>query len=162
MKQKFKVGQVWTTPDPSALARIIHIRKTGEYPIVCNVEYPNGTGFEYVETLTMDGYQVAGNPASWLFLVALHNPKHKDLVSQIVQTFGQEPQFAMCGLTVICAIRVGDCMRVSTAICGEQDTFKRKRGEKLAMQRMLAGQSVPVSSFAEGSELAECLRGLKW
>lgn len=160
MQQKFQVGQVWTTTEPGTLARIVHICRGGLYPIMCNVE-PK-TGFDYSETLTEDGLQMAGHTLIKPFLVALHNSKHKELVAEIVKTFGGKPQFAVRGSTTVCAVRVGGCMRVSTAICGESDTFKYKRGEKLAMQRLLSGQFALVSSFANGLELAECIQRLQW
>lgn len=36
-------------------------------------------------------------------------------------------------------------VHVAVAICSESDTFKRKRGELIALQRLMNGETIPVS-----------------
>lgn len=35
-------------------------------------------------------------------------------------------------------------VRVAVAVCSESDTFKRKRGELIALQRLMNGETIPV------------------
>lgn len=80
----------------------------------------------------------------------------KELREAMKSQHGDVFAFPLIGATVVvipCAGSNSDFVRVSVAQCDfKDDGFKKKRGELIALERWIRGQSVAVRTFGRDAE----------